>query len=165
MTGDVIAIDPGLRQCGVATFADGELSWAGLIKSGVKTARGPEAWVKMYHAIRVVTDGYRLSKRVVVEFPKAYAGGKQQADPADLLELAAITGVIAAYFEPCGVTRVFPWEWKGQMDKTLCKTRVVERLSPAELLRVTKDDHNVWDAVGIGLHAVGRFERKRVFAR
>lgn len=159
---DLIAIDPGLRQCGVALFALGRLYRAFIVK-GSTAPSGPGVWAAMAAAVR---PGGMGSPGLAIEFPKAYPGGRQAADPADLLELAAVIGAITQVYEPHGVTRYFPREWKGQMDKVTCKARVVERLSQVELAAVErKNNHNVWDAVGIGLFHLGRFDRKRVYAR
>lgn len=155
-----MAVDPGLRACGVAIFDDGFLTEAYLVRSEEKTHRGPVAWQAMVRAMPLAVRPVR------VEFPKAYYGAKQQADHADLLELAAVVGALAARYEPQGCGIIAPAEWKGQLSKEECRRRIRERLDDRELLVLDGvKDHNVWDAVGIGLHATGRFVRRRVIAR
>lgn len=143
------AIDPGVHQCGLAEFFEGRLQATGFLKTEAVTKLIP----------REVVGGVR----VVCEFPKVYQGGKQKGDPADLLELAFIVGRLDAHVP---VQRVLPHEWKGQLDKKQTWIRALERLDEKEKKVVEGlKNHNVRDAVAIGLWALGRFERKRVFAR
>ena len=161
----VVAVDPGLRGCGVSVFDDGVLMRAQYMTNPEKTGDGMEAILAM------ALMCYHEAEEVVVEFPHVYAGSKSKGDPHDLLVLAAIDGAIGAYASRDGakVRRIFPSEWKGQLDKDACWRRVEGRLTepekraiswPCESLR-----HNVADSVGIGLFAVGRFERKMVIHR
>ena len=166
-----VAVDPGLRGCGVAMFDDGVLMSAWYEKNPELTGDGMEAILAMAMAVR-----HAAADEVVVEFPHVYAGSKSKGDPHDLLVLAAIDGAIGAFATiPLGgrdgakVRHVFPSEWKGQLDKDACWHRVEGRLQefekriihwPCASLR-----HNVQDALGIGLFAVGRFERKMVIHR
>jgi hypothetical protein len=105
--------------------------------------------------------------RVVIERPMIYPGGRQKARPADIIALAvragewggkvaAFTGSVPEYVEPA--------RWKGQVPKDIHHARILAKLSPEEQAVLTSAGngvapskrHNIVDAVGIGLFAVGR---------
>lgn len=180
--GDLISVDPGIGGCSWARFEGGRLLACGMARvkaEGSIPTRAAEAVA----ALRAAT-GYEVTLRHVVEWPQVYreghrgdAGGRgRDADPNDLLGLAAIAGAIAAHVN---VETIRPADWKGNLPKPkrgqpyVVATRVASRLEGAERLAWDQGyasvpqslRHNVADAVGIGLHALGRFERKRVYAR
>ncbi len=103
------------------------------------------------------------------EWPQVYRAGKSKGDPNDLLILTAILGALSARFNGT-LTSYLPREWKGTLDPDICIERIQGRLTGEETSRVDlagAKSHNIWDAVGIGLHAVGRgvMQRRRVIAR
>jgi len=161
------AIDPGLRHCGLAVFnlEAKVLNFACLVRNFSKED-GPNAWKGMSKAV-ITASAANVGDFAVFEFPRVYQGGKQKGDPADLMELAAVVGSLAARYEKKGVEsqRYFPHEWKKQMTKEMTQVRILERLSKDEAKRVEKADHNIFDAVGIGLFHLGRFNPKKVYAR
>lgn len=165
----LLAIDPGLRHCGYSLFTDGELFEAGLIKNPSK-ARGPEAWVEMAQAVTQQLIWKHTITHLVLEGQQIYQAsrlaGKMGADANDLLELSGVCGALAASFDMAELRRVMPAEWKGTTDKTICQLRVSKRLSDSEAMAISwpgkagKDSslaHNVYDAIAIGLWAVGRW--------
>ena len=145
------AVDPGVHQCGLAEFWEGRLQATGYLKT---------------EELKLLLPREAVGVRVVCEFPKVYQGGKQKGDPADLLELAFVVGQLAERLRLLKFERVLPHAWKQQLDKNQTWIRALERLDVDEK-RVVEGlkNHNTWDAVTIGLWALGRFERKRVFAR
>ena len=167
---NLVAIDPGVHHCGMAGFegVTKKLAWATLVRAP-DLPLGVEAWTAM--AEEIVTTINFGGADVVIEFPRVYQGGKKQGADMDLLELAATVGAIATAVSLRGayIRRVIPSDWKGQMDKSTSTARVLERLSPEEKSCIAACPasllHNVHDAIGIGLWAVGRFEMKRVYAR
>ena len=100
--------------------------------------------------------------RVVVEMP-VYYPQNNKADVNDLLRLAFAAGALS-HVVACktAVELVPPREWKGTVKKEVMNNRVFYRLCEIEQDVVTKScptkvkRHNVLDAVGIGLHALGR---------
>ena len=166
-----MAIDPGVHHSGVAMFTDNFLRCAFLCRPAKQVEIGPHAWTAMADAVQKSAASRWFSPgRVVIEFPRAYQGGKQQANNDDLLELAGVVGAIVdrmwaltpniAYFRPS--------EWKGQLKKEQTTPRIIERLSVPEqaaIEHVGAKDHNIYDAIGIGLYDIGRFERRMVYAR
>lgn len=161
-----IYIDPGLRGCGVAVFADGELlhaeytsSLGGHATPLLEAAAGVEAMIQRLGIVAPGSLGFDL---FVVERPKIYDAAHQKGDQKDIADLLIVVGslmVIGADIARA-VLAVEPWEWKGQTPKDVTAQRVDKHLSddersriewPAKTLR-----HNVIDAIGIGLSQLGR---------
>ena len=168
----MIAIDPGLRGCGVAAFnhlvPDKRLVYATWVQNPIVIGRGPHVWRPMADAVfkelKHLPAPY-LSK-VCVEMPKVYPG-MPKTDINDLLDLAGVLGAIVSHPWALGVVEWFyPQDWKGQVPKATMNARVKERLTAEErqaIFSVGAKDHNTLDAIGIGLHSLGRLERKRVY--
>jgi hypothetical protein len=59
----------------------------------------------------------------------------------------------------------YPVQWKGSVDKEVHNDRVLKRLTPAErevIPKLPKSKlHNVIDAIGLGLWALGRMQQER----
>lgn len=154
----LIAIDPGLRCSGVAFFVNGKLERAFLAR-GSKAA-GTQAWLDMAKAIKQECIEYaEIDKfdELVLEFPQVYRSKYQKGDPNDLLQLAAVVGVIAATGFYTKINYFLPREWKGQVTKEITEARVKKKLSKEELGRIelTKNkklNTNIWDAIGIGIY-------------
>jgi len=103
--------------------------------------------------------------RVVIELPQVYP--QHPVPPNDLITLAFLAGRYAGKTkQDAEVSTVFPHQWKGNLPKDVCAARVRMKLTPEE--RDVADAafkegripaaqrHNVMDAVGIGLSALGR---------
>lgn len=173
----LLAIDPGLRHCGYAVFYGGRLVAAGLVRSPDHDNRGPVAWLAMATAVVDELDRQKLpmesGDELVLEGQQVYQtgklAGKMGADANDLLELSGVCGALAALYAGLTVQdfrRVMPAQWKGTTDKAICQLRVSKRLSDSEAMAISwpgkagKDSslaHNVYDAIAIGLWAVGRW--------
>jgi hypothetical protein len=185
----ILALDPGAGGCGVALIACATrtLRRAAYVKSPRKKAGDPlsdcqlmavavAAWVRVTAPFTVpVTE-------VLAEWPRVYRAGqaKAGADPNDLLLLSGVDVGVACLLG-CASRSVEPREWKGTLGEVvdsatgvtvyLVEERVRKRLSPAELAVVELPSaaslaHNVWDAAGLGLHAIGRgiLQTYRVYA-
>lgn len=135
----LLAVDPGTHHLGIAVFHGTELTLAYLERGRPKLLDLP------------IT-------RIVIEIPQIYKTGK--ADPKDLIRVSYAAGrstVLAPYAE---VQLVQPRSWKGNTKKHITEQRVLERLTPEELSRIQMPPrslaNNVFDAIAIGLRAVGR---------
>jgi hypothetical protein len=165
----LLSLDPGLRGCGVALFRDGVLTACSYVKNPETKGAGPDAVLKMADAVYdwSLKEGGVLTPEIVFEHPQAYTAGHSKGDNNDLFPLVGVAYALATMCHP--VTKVLPREWKGQLEKDACHARIRSRLSPAELavFESVKGHfaHNAWDACGVGLHHLGRFERTRVFAK
>lgn len=162
----VVAIDPGLRYCGVAVADSDRLVACALVANPDKQGRNPEAWASMAKAVRGWAMLHGPFARARSETPQVYQpghhGGKR-IDPSDLLQLQGVVGALSMAFD--GLETVQPAQWKGQLPKEVCHTRIRARLSPEEIaildgcVCAASLKHNVADAVGILLDTVGRFKR------
>jgi hypothetical protein len=103
----------------------------------------------------------------VIELPQIYRGALMKGDPNDLVKVAVQVGRFAERLEETcrkDVELVKPATWKGQIPKDVHHRRARARLL-AEEVRVLErvllgvpaaKQHNVLDAVALGLYAVGR---------
>ena len=165
MTNNLLTLDPGLRDPGVARFIDGKLQWATCVRKDTGK-RGPEQWQAIAHAVAraVPMIGAEEGTFLVVEKPQVY-GGKH---PDDLIELSASLGAcVSAISETLwmeGYKAYFPREWKGQVPKTVHHRRIRKKLTGEEnaildrcLAKVVVSlQHNVLDAVGLGMFHLRR---------
>lgn len=105
--------------------------------------------------------------RIAIELPRVRARSSQReekrgVDPNDVVDLAAVVGAILGGMPEIDATVWLPEEWKGGVPKAIHNARAIGRLFPEELIRIprrprAKDfDHNIVDAVAIGLHYFGR---------
>ena len=161
----LLAVDPGIRACGIAMFVGGTLQDADLVKSAAPVGDPtPTRCAAMAEAVLERAWGWWYVESLVVEWPQVYRAGraKRGADPNDLLLLAGVCGALATTSKVNALAAFLPREWKGTLSKEIACARVLARLSAEErgvvdLLGLPKSSiHHVLDAVGIGLHAVGR---------
>lgn len=102
--------------------------------------------------------------RMVIEVPRIYPGSNsKKGDLNDLIDLALAAGRIAGMNDSATVEMIYPADWKRQVPKEQMVERIKGFLTPEEFKRVELPtakgkQHNVWDAVGIGLFAVGRMK-------
>ena len=167
----LVAIDPGKWACGVAIFDDGVLSRAAFVRATRTATDSPlERWVAMGRAVAgYVGTGARGRVELVSEVPRVYPQARG-VDPMDLMELTGAVGTIAGFLGvPC--RSYYPREWKGTIDgDAFVATRIMPRIRsmpaavqariewPAASLR-----HNVADAIGLGLFALGGLAPRRVY--
>lgn len=150
---ELIAVDPGLRHCGVALFLGGELKAAGLVENP-NTGRGPSAWRDMAFAVdgwagsvwagihsdwkeRFTLSDYPTVDRssLALEVMQVY-GGPRKEDPNDLLELNGVQGAISATVDDLDeIVAYLPRQWKGQVPKDVMCRRITKpgRLTEQEL--------------------------------
>jgi hypothetical protein len=105
---------------------------------------------------------------LVIERPVIYPGGRTKS-PNDVVTLALNAGEWAGRYKGIGtrVRYVEPRTWKGTLDPDVCNVRILACLDSGETdvyrdatRKVPKrKQHNVIDAIGIGLYACGRFGR------
>ncbi|QSQ17199.1 hypothetical protein [Myxococcus landrumensis] len=179
----LVALDPGLRECGVALFDldSGELLAAGMPTNPERKARGLPAWARMADGVTgfvstflepLRAESRGVSITVASECPQVYTAGKSKGDPNDLIELAGVVGRVAGALGATSERSYWPREWKGTLDGDVMVERIKARIDerPHEHLcvrlpRAKDKHHNVWDAVGIGLHVTGRLAPRKVFPR
>ncbi len=156
--GLLLAVDPGLRGCGVALFRGGRLEQAAYV-DGLPHAQRAQAWTAMVGAV-VDFVGARALDYLAIELPQVYVASRSKGDPNDLIQLAAVVGGLCLAFEAAQQRVYLPAEWKGQAPKEVIHGRVDKRLNEDEAAAISCRRkgllHNVKDAVGIGLVFLGR---------
>lgn len=186
---DTLSIDPG-KHCGWAYYEGSKLVATGLHKDPKRLLSDDPAPIASDIAAGVlaqlkVHQGVPLSLareiEIVYERPQVYVPGVSVARPADLIFVAIVGATVAqacaSYYRARGNTVIgirsyLPVQWVGGRSKNVKKgpwenaraKHVAGRLTPEELDCVLAD-HNVIDAVGIGLYRIGRSEPKRVSPR
>lgn len=157
----LLAIDPGVHHHGLALFHDdGRLSRCGLV-------RGPAGRTSLAEGasrLAYLTDRWldERGARVVAELPQDR--GQDRVPPADLIALSVVLGWTLGALA-WQTTLISPADWKGSTPKSKHQPRIIAALSPDEAALIPSGAlaHNVVDAIGIGLWAVGRISggRKR----
>jgi hypothetical protein len=148
------AIDPG-RTTGYAVFRASRLVDAGYVHD-----RSKDRLCDNLKSFRKKLSGDVM----VIEYPRVYAPEKSKGDPKSLIMLSLYVGATAARFADAGwtVRLVAPNEWKGSRPKNVDHLHSQKILSEAEWdlfeafsFPITVE-HNVLDAIGIGLWALDR---------
>lgn len=173
----LIAIDPGVHSMAIAVFEEGGIlldAWNEESKSVFLTsvklsvAEQVERWGSP--PVRLINRLQRPANldRIVGERQVVYPGAKgMKTNPNDLLDLATCSG--AFYGALCvemraNLTLVEPAEWKAQVPKNITRERIEKLLRFTEKGAIKKggEMHNVYDAIGIGLYALGRAKKGMV---
>lgn len=152
MIADLVSVDPGKDALGLAFWLRGRLVRAGRFPVGdFPIAAG---------VLRVVVE--RPRARHANATPGGVRGHQAIVD-------VALSGGLAAGRFGGELATFFPDEWKGSTSKRAPGTYVVElrcrglltaeEVALVELPRAKGRHHDVWDAVGIGLFALGRAGR------
>ncbi len=106
-------------------------------------------------------EGAKPLQRIVIERPHT---GRTRARACDILTLAIRAGEVGGvlrYLTGVEPEYIEPGKWKGQLDKKKGNRMVEAKLSPQEIAILNKiakksTQHNILDAIGIGLFIVGR---------
>jgi hypothetical protein len=187
--GDLLAVDPSKTSPGAALFRNGRLFACrrvriGCLECGVldykhtrecsrpEEGEGSRVLRVARRIVEWVIDVPAEPRVLVYEWPKVYAVGKSDGDPADLIPLAGIGGALSGILAMAQAHRNVvldvrtyePAEWAGQVKKSKKAgealtsprgRRISERLNEDEREIVTPQ-HDVVDAIGLGMHALGR---------
>jgi hypothetical protein len=168
----LLAVDPGLLHPAAALFVGGNLVKASRVKipKGVTTK---DPILERCRAIAIAIADYAgcIPQKICVEYPQIYTADKSKGDPNKLVPLAAIGASLAGLYPHVPVLSPLPREWTGNVPKaedgdpwqSPRGIRVWDRLSSAERLNVVPS-HDAIDSVGLGLYALGRFSRRRVYS-
>lgn len=167
----LIAIDPGVHNMAIAKFTEGGMlieAWNEPSMAFDPGVTPVEAWGSP--SIRLVNrlQSHMKADRIFGERQVVYPGAKGlKTNPNDLLDLAMCSG--AFYGALCVEMRsslvlVEPAEWKAQVPKDITRRRIEGLLTDAEKACIKKggEMHNVYDAIGIGLFALGRAKKGMV---
>lgn len=104
----------------------------------------------------------------LIEIPQVYPRSPDETEAThvakanDCIQVTRAVGQWEQVCAPQPTWLVLPRTWKKQVDKRVHNARVLDRLSAAELALLTalrlpeSKRHNVIDAIGLGLWALGR---------
>ena len=155
---NMVSIDPGLNECGVALWECGELTSTFLVTSDAD----PTAPIDS----RIAMMAYELSQHialgdlVVIERMEPRRGRSDAWD--DLINLSLISGAVITCADRVKFVR--PSRWTGKRSKPINHKRILSRLNTDERQRLDlglaecpKNNHKeILDAVGIGLYQLDR---------
>lgn len=154
----LIAVDPGLREAGVARFEDEVLISCDAVCRSY--ADGPVQWVAMANALAEwIGDG---ADALAIEYMVTREG---RADAHDaLIQLSQVSGGVYTLVDLDDMQAVAPRDWTKSRPKRINHRRIRKRLDDEEtealeagLNRAHPDNYKeVLDAVGIGLHVLKR---------
>lgn len=166
----LLAIDPSVRSPGVALF-DTRTNLL-VLAARVKVPKSPFPMMAAARAIHFWLNA-RTVFQLVFEMPQIYRASKSKGDPNDLISLAGVAMAVAGLCDlsPSEISAPTPAEWIGNIPKFTTgdvkssprAQRILSRLSPDELQAVP-NQHDAIDAVGLGLHRLGRLEPRRAFS-
>jgi hypothetical protein len=158
----IFSIDPGLSLTGGTGWAlfGPSLQGAGLVPP--KAERLEDRIAEIAAELRTYHDP---EGEVVIEKMKVYRFAKQKGSQGDLIDLAHLGGALLCLGRRAIL--VEPAQWKGQVPKDVVKGLVRARLSEYELANLDASlagiapskQHNVYDAVGIGLWHLKRWPK------
>lgn len=165
----LVTLDPGIRGCGLAYYEAARLAHATYVRNPRKTGSDTSEVAAMVGALAERLAAWGLPQRaprvLAVERPQIYAQGKGKGDPNQLIPLAEIGAGLACTLVWDRLVTYRPRQWKGTIDGDTMVARIAATgprslLTPEEHacvdLPCASLAHNVWDAVGIGLHHLGR---------
>lgn len=158
--GVLVAIDPGLQGTGIAKWVEGDLLRTLVLNtpSKLRDAEWHQRANDMAEQVLEFTGGSGDDVKVVCEMPEFFAGaGKMMGwKTGDLQRLTYLVGLFAGRLHPRAFEPVPVHVWKGQLPKRVVQERIEGRLGH-DLCRALAIETHAWDAVGIGLWALGRF--------
>lgn len=158
-----IALDPGLQGTGLAIWPDA--TWGEVLSPSEVVVFNPVrglTWEAQgqNHALRLQKHlGRRRVVRAYCEVPVFYAssaGGHMAAATGDLVKLSFAVGCLAGAIPLGRFEGVKVPEWKGQLSKPIVELRIRKILGDICCQHLNIKTH-AWDAVGIGLWAMGKF--------
>jgi Holliday junction resolvasome RuvABC endonuclease subunit len=161
----VLAIDPGLGGTGWALWTSEPQAhpvWTpvnigviyGKAKDDTLAARCEEIAVQLNR--HQLETSWMFPTAVLVELPQHMASAAGiAAQSGGIYKLTFLAGYLARALYPADVFVVNPGEWKGQLPKSVTQHRI-ERVLGKPLCKRLNIKTHAWDAVGIGLWAMGR---------
>lgn len=155
----VLTIDPGKHDFGWSLFGAGD---TGLLGCGL--VRSKTRYELVNKTTQLVESIRERLTFAVIEIPQVYQQRHWRGDPNDLIQVALTAGGVGFHIIDLGlnVKFVLPHDWKGSRKKEICNPLTLRTLNPKEtkIFKAVKApkylQHNVLDAIGIGLWTKGR---------
>lgn len=163
----VMVIDPGVGGTGIATWEHDKWKDSEChnpLYAHCSYGDSP-SWLSKAASIATHVRNIVANEDIVsihCEFPQFFdsSGGHMVAARGDLQKLTFIVGV----FSEIAWSHRIPFyphevgEWKGQMSKKAVIQSIKRRLP---LIDDINPESHAWDAIGIGLHAQGKFLKEK----
>jgi hypothetical protein len=151
-----VALDPGKWKMGLAVFHDGVLR----VACPVRVLKG-RPWSETDAVNAVLRAAPEGAVRWDIERPQVYRNTGRSSVQDDVEALTHLVDRLAHELRPLGaeVHLHAPYAWKRSVPKKVHHRRLKAALSPKEaalLVGLGDASLDVWDAVGIGLFALGR---------
>lgn len=163
----LLAVDPGLQGTGLAFWSSTRTpapEWTEVVsdRKGDWLDRSDRIARHVAERLRTETTTGRMlgDVRLVCELMEMHGGARAQMmwKSGDLQRTLIFTGMLIArtsrYVDK--VTLVGPGTWKGQLPKSVVEHRL-KRYLGGPIWRTLGIRSHAWDAVGIGLWALGKF--------
>lgn len=153
------AVDPGVREAGVAVFEGGKLARVEFVREDYGS--GPAQIDRMARALYVACGGEDAG--AIVCETMVFRSGRTDA-AQDIVDVQTVVGALIGWAGGEAVSLVAPGDWTSKRSKTVNHVRIRSRLDAEEtarleagLARCPKANHKeILDAVGIGLYALRR---------
>lgn len=174
MPADLLAIDPGIRSPGAALFRDGRLIAATRIRFKIDTTQNAATRCKVAAdavlAWALASGLHWEGMSMAFEWPQIYARDTPARANA-VVTMAGVDMALATMLNCRALNCYLPAEVWGQLPKSTTgkasgsprALRIASRLDAAELA-LMPDQHDAIDAIGIGLHALGRLGVRRALS-
>lgn len=156
------AFDPAIRCTGWAVFYDEDLVDHGM--AFTKSTSPMEERIDQIVNALVPNCPYDPTD-LAIEFPMVYGRPPKGTNSNDLIAVAAVAGAILRTFNwVTERTKIYcpPRQWKGTIKKEVMIERIKKLMTEEELESFSAKKysetyaHNVLDAIGIGMHYLGR---------
>lgn len=126
-----LGFDPDLHTSGAAVLDGSKLLMVALTNVPLRVKGLRAAIQNALAADSLMWPADRI-ERIAIETPQLYGGGKNKADPADLINLALVSGAAGHLFgrlyPAADIGYVVPRDWKGQVPKHIHHQRICEAL-------------------------------------
>ena len=152
----LVSVDLGKTKVGVArwwvTADDASLAQA----CTLDLPKGTEPWSVAESVVKKVTQDATGDFTWVCEWPMKYPTKRKFHEDIDALH--AVGNALQAHIGKWS-KKFRPGEWKGNVPKSAHHTRLRAALGT---LDVPVEEHDTWDAIGIGAYALGLTKRGAV---
>lgn len=155
-----LGFDPDLHTSGAA-IVDGDKLLMVALTSVPSRVKGTRAALQNAIAAQELMWPMDRVERIAIESPQFYGGGKNKADPADLINLALVSGaagdLFAKTYPAADIGYVVPRDWKGQVPKHIHHKRICAALG----LDYSTDGKRVIPRWPDSTHVVGKITPAR----
>lgn len=171
----LVSVDPGLYRTGCVAWQEGVPFLAEILEDSKLTFRKDIQWLERLEMMRTFWKGYlgrynhlfcRPGHLVVVcELAQVFTPAASSGPESSVAKLIALFGSFQSVAKDFGAVWVAApvVRWKGQLPKTVVRSRV-RKILGMDLCNKLNLKADMWDAAGIGLWYLDRFNKASVKA-